>query len=116
MKVVCRIVICGALAASLSAQAAPAETEKQRKDDLVTLYMMSLAADRCGFPMTAQQADTVDRTAKSLAQSLRLSETQADAVYSDADVALEKQGPRACDRNGNFAKLYKETLQKLTGR
>ncbi len=115
MKLVCRIVICAVLAMSASAIAAPAETDKQRKDNLVTLYLLSLAADRCGFPMTAQQADTVDRTAKSLAESLKLSERQADAVYSDADVAFEKQGTRACDRNGSFAKTYKETLQKLTG-
>jgi hypothetical protein len=36
-------------------------------------------------------------------------------LYSDADVAFEKEGPKACDRNGSFAKMYKEMLQKLTG-
>jgi hypothetical protein len=114
MKFVCGIVACVVLAAS-NAGAAPAETDKERKDNLLTLYMISLAADRCGFPMTSRQADTVDRTVKSLAADLKLTERQTDAVYSDADVALEKQGPKACDRDGNFAKLYKETLQKLTG-
>jgi hypothetical protein len=76
---------------------------------------MSVAADRCGFPMTARQADSVDRAVKTLADRLRLREDQIDALYSDADVAFEKQGPKACDRTGSFAKLYKETLQKLTG-
>ncbi len=115
MKMVRCIVVCAVLAASAGAGAAPADSDKEGKDNLLTLYLMSLAADRCGFPMTTKQADAVDRTTKSLAQHLGLSERQADAVYSDADVAFEKQGPKACDRNGNFAKLYQETLQKLTG-
>jgi hypothetical protein len=113
MKFVRGVVVCAVLAAS-NAGAAPAVTDKERQE-LLTLYMISLAADRCGFPMSARQADTVDRVTKSLAAGLKLSERQADAVYSDADIALEKQGPKACDRDGNFAKLYKETLQKLTG-
>jgi hypothetical protein len=115
MKFIHRIVVGAALAAVSSAVAAPAETDKERKDNLVTLYLLSVAADRCGFPMTAKQAATVDRTAKSLAESLRLREDQTDAFYSDADVAFENQGSKACDRNGPFAKLYNETLQKLTG-
>jgi hypothetical protein len=98
-----------------SALAAPPGGGRERKDDLVTLYMISLAADRCGFPMTSQQADSIDRTAKALSANLKLNERQNDAAYSEADAALEKEGPKACERGGSFAKLYKETLQKLTG-
>jgi hypothetical protein len=116
MKFICRIVLWTALAGASSAGAVPAEADKPGKENLVTLYLLSLAADRCGFAMTLQQADTVDRTAKSLAEHLKLSAKQVDAVYSDADIAFEKQGPQACDRNGKFAKLYNDTLKKLTGR
>jgi hypothetical protein len=113
MKFVRCIVLCAALAVSNARAAAP-EADKEHKD-LLTLYMISLAADRCGFPMTARQSDTVDRAIKSLASQLKLTERQNDGVFSEADIALEKQGPKACDRDGSFAKLYKETLQKLTG-
>jgi hypothetical protein len=115
MKVVHCIALCAALAAASGALAAPGETEKERKDNLVALYLLSVAADRCGFPMTARQADAVDRVAKSLTESLKLGTRQANALYSEADIAFEKQGPTVCDRSGSFAKMFKETLQKLTG-
>jgi len=113
-----KLVRCLAMFAGLvlsGAVAAPAVTDKQGKEELVNLYLISFAADRCGFPMTTRQADAVDRESKALAKRMNLSEDQADLLYSDADVAFEKQGPKACDRNGSFAKMYKETLQKLTG-
>jgi len=115
MKLVRCIAIGAAVMVLSSAAAAPAATDKQGKEELVTLYLVSFAADRCGFPMTARQADAVDREAKALAKRMNLSEDQTDMLYSDADVAFEKQGPKACDRNGSFAKTYKEILQKLTG-
>jgi hypothetical protein len=113
MKFVRSILLCAAFAGVSSMVAARAETDKERKEDLVTLYLMSVAAERCGFPMTAKQAATVERTEKLLAERLRLREDQTDEIYSDADVAFEKEGPKACDRNGGFAKVYNETLQKL---
>ena len=115
MKVVRYIALCAALAAASGALAAASETDKERKDNLLTLYLLSVAADRCGFPMTARQADAVDRVTKSLAESLKLGTRQVTALYSEADIAFEKQGPTACDRSGSFAKMFKETLQKLTG-
>ncbi|MEA2992621.1 MAG: hypothetical protein QOD40_1541 [Alphaproteobacteria bacterium] len=115
MRFVRSILVCAAFANVSSMTAARAETDKERKEDLVTLYLMSVAAERCGFPMTAKQAAMVDRAEKLLAERLRLREDQTDEVYSDADVAFEKEGPKVCDRNGGFAKLYNETLQKLVG-
>lgn len=98
-----------------SAPVARAQSDKERKDSLFTLYLLSVAADRCGFAMTARQAETLDRNAKSLAESLKLSARQNDAVYSEADVAFENQGPKACDRNSDFAKSYRDILKKMTG-
>jgi hypothetical protein len=65
--------------------------------------------------MTARQADTIDRVTKALAEKLKLRTRETDALYSEADVKFEQQGPKACDRSGSFAKGFKETLRKLTG-
>ncbi|MEA2991298.1 MAG: hypothetical protein QOD40_218, partial [Alphaproteobacteria bacterium] len=54
MRFVRSILVCAALASLLGMAAARAETDKERKEDLVTLYLMSVAAERCGFPMTAK--------------------------------------------------------------
>jgi hypothetical protein len=115
MKVVHCVAFCVALAATSVAVASPTESSKASKDELLTLYLLSVAADRCGFPITAKQADMIDRETKALAERLKLRARETTALYSEADVKFEQQGPKACDRNGNFAKGFKETLRKLTG-
>jgi hypothetical protein len=108
------ITIAAVGAASAAAAAAPAEN-KAGKDELLTLYLLSVAADRCGFAMTSKQSDRIDNEAKALVEKLKLPARENDSVYSEADIAFERQGPAACDRNGDFAKGFVQTLQKLTG-
>lgn len=113
MKFVRNIVVVAAVAVTSAAAASPAENKP--KDELLTLYLLSVAADRCGFPMTTRQADLIDRETRALAEKMKLRRRENDAVYSQADVAFERQGPTACDRNGKFAKGFRRTLQRLTG-
>jgi hypothetical protein len=114
MKLVRSLVVVAAVAGSSAAAASPAEG-KAGKDDLLTLYLLSVAADRCGFPMSGKQADMIDREAKALVEKLKLGARENNAIYSKADVAFERQGPAACDRNGGFAQRFRQTLQRLTG-
>ena len=114
MRFVCGLVLVAAML-GVSTAAIPAEPNKGDKEELLTLYLLSVAADRCGFPMTGRQADIIDSEAKALAEKLKLGSRENDAVYSEADATFERQGPAACDRNGNFAKGFQRTLQKLTG-
>ena len=46
---------------------------------------------------------------------LKLGARENNATYSRANVALERHGPAAFDRNGAFAKAFPQTLQRLTG-
>lgn len=85
------------------------------KDDLLTLYLLSISADRCGFAMTAKQADLIERESRDMAERLKLKARETDAIFSEADMQFEKQGPKVCDRDGRFAKGFRETLQRLTG-
>lgn len=85
------------------------------KDDLLTLYLISISADRCGFAMTAKQTDIIERETRELAEKLKLQAWETDALYSEADVKFEKQGAKACDRNSPFAKGFSETLKRFTG-
>jgi hypothetical protein len=97
-----------------AAGASPADS-KPGRDDLVTLYLLSVAADRCGFPLTARQADALDRETRALAEKLKLRPRENDALYSEADVTFERQGRAACDRSGQFAKGFRQTLQRMIG-
>jgi hypothetical protein len=114
MKLVCNLVLVAAMAAGSAAAASPAEN-KGAKDELLTLYLLSVAADRCGFPMTGKQADAIDREAKTLVEKLKLAPRDNDAIYSEADVTFERQGHAACDRDSDFAKGFRQTLQRVTG-
>lgn len=111
MKRVLSLVIAMSVAAASGAAAGP---EKSDKDELLTLYLLSIAADRCGFAMSAKQADAIERGAQALMEKMKLGPRENDAVYSEADMAFEKQGASACNRNGNFAKGFQRTLQKVT--
>jgi hypothetical protein len=114
MRLVWSFFLAAALANASVASAAPEES-KPGKEDLVTLYLLNVAADRCGFPVTNTQADRIDEEAQVLVEKLKLGPKDNDALYSEADIAFEKQGPKACDRNGPFARGFRQTLQKLTG-
>jgi hypothetical protein len=114
MRLVWSLFLAAALASVSAAKAAPEES-KPGKEELVRLYLLSVAADRCGFPLTNKQADRIDQEAQALVEKLKLKPRENDALYSEADVAFEKQGSKACDRNGAFAKGFRQTLQKLTG-
>ena len=114
MKIVPSLLVIAILAASSATVASPAEN-KTGKDELLTLYLLSVAADRCGFPMSAKQADVIDREVKALVEKLKLRARENNAIYSKADVAFERQGPGACDRNGAFAHRFRQMLQSLTG-
>jgi hypothetical protein len=113
MKLVARLLVVAMVAAAWPTAAAP-EDKKGDKEELLTLYLLSIAADRCAFPMTAKQADAIDQGAKTLVDKLKLGARENDAVYSEADVTFERQGRSACDRNGNFAKGFRRTLQRVT--
>lgn len=111
MKRVLSLVIAASIAAATGASAGP---EKSDKDELLTLYLLTVAADRCAFAMSAKQADAIDREAKILVEKMKLGARENDAIYSEADVAFEKQGPSACDRNGKFAKGFQLNLKRVT--
>ena len=113
MKLVRDLVCVAVIAAASAATAAP--REKSDKDGLLTLYLLSVAADRCGFPMTGRQADAIDREAKALVEKMKIGARENDEIYSEADMAFERQGSKACDRNGDFAKGFRQTLQRVTG-
>lgn len=110
-----RCLMAGAAVIAVSATAASPTENQVGKDELVTLYLLSVAADRCGFPISAKQADAIERETKALVEKMKLRPRETDALYSEADVKFEQQGSKACDRNSGFAKGFRQTLQRLTG-
>jgi hypothetical protein len=93
-----------------------AEVDKKHRDELMNLYLISVGADRCGFAMSAREADAVEKNTNDLVKTMRLGEKEADEVYSEADLAFQKKMPKACERDGDFARFYRDTLHKVSTR
>jgi len=83
---------------------------------LRSYYAVSVLADRCGFPVTTREGHLLDRVVSSLEGQLKLTDQQADALYSDVDQTLySKGGSKLCLSDGDQARSFRATLDKLNG-
>jgi hypothetical protein len=81
---------------------------------LRTYYSVSVLADRCSFPVTTREGHLLDRIVGALERQLKLSDQQADALYSDVDMTLySKGGSKLCLPEGDQARTFRATLDKL---
>lgn len=93
---------------------APAKAQpEQDRRALMTLYFASIAADRCDFPLTEEEADRLVRTASDLQKKLKLSDEAADVLYEEVETRFEKTLPDACKPESEGAKSYAEVLERL---
>lgn len=93
----------------LSASAQP----EQERRELMTLYFASIAADRCDFPLTEEEADKLVRSASELQKKLKLSDEAADALYEEVETRFEKTLPDACKPESDGAKSYAQVLERI---
>ncbi len=84
------------------------------RTQLRTYYSVSVLADRCSFPVTTREGHLLDRVVGALERQLKLSDQQADALYSDVDMTLySKGGSKLCLPEGDQARMFRATLDKL---
>lgn len=91
---------------------ASAQPEQDRRE-LMTLYFASIAADRCDFPLTEEEADKLVRGASDLQKKLKLSDTAADVLYEEVETRFEKTLPDACKPESEGAKSYAQVLERI---
>ncbi|MGE0340908.1 MAG: hypothetical protein AB7O79_13655 [Xanthobacteraceae bacterium] len=97
------------LVSGLSASAQP----EQDRRELMTLYFASIAADRCDFPLTEEEADKLVRGASDLQKKLKLSDQAADVLYEEVEMRFEKTLPDACKPESEGAKSYAQVLERI---
>jgi hypothetical protein len=91
---------------------ASAQPEQDRRE-LMTLYFASIAADRCDFPLTEDEADKLVRGASDLQKKLKLSDEAADVLYEEIETRFEKTLPDACKPDSEGAKSYAQVLERI---
>jgi len=97
-------------------KAAPAGPEAKLRGELVQLYLASIAADRCEFPITETDADALIQAALGLQKRLKLTDEAADAFYEEVETAFEGKLPDACKKDGEIAKSFTEVMARISKR
>lgn len=97
------------LAAGVALKAQP----EQDRRELMTLYFASIAADRCDFPLSEEEADKLVRAASDLQKKLKLSDEAADVLYEEVETRFEKTLPDACKPESEGAKSYAQVLERI---
>lgn len=106
------LIVAAALFLSAGAQNALAQDGGDRAR-LVQLYLASIAADRCEFPLSEADADTLVQRATGLQKKLNLTEEAADGLYEEVETAFEKKLPDACKKDGEIAKSYEAVIESI---
>jgi hypothetical protein len=101
---------------SAAPKQSPASPEGKMRGELVQLYLASIAADRCEFPITEPDADALIQAALGLQKKLKLNDEAADALYEEVETAFESKLPDACKKDGEIAKSFAEVMARITKR
>ncbi len=107
-----RLAAIAVLLSALCASGSQAQPEQDRRE-LMTLYFASMAADRCDFALTEEEADKLVRGANELQKKLKLTDEAADILYEEVETRFEKTLPDACKPEGEAAKTYAEVLARI---
>ncbi len=102
----------GSLALIAAFGAANAQSDQDRRE-LMTLYFASIAADRCDFRLTEEEADKLIRAATDLQKKLGLKDEAADVLFEEVETRFEKTLPDACKKDGEAAKTYEQVLEQI---
>lgn len=94
----------------------PVSPDGKLRGELVQLYLASIAADRCEFPITETDADALIQAALGLQKKLKLSDEAADAFYEEVEMAFEGKLPDACKKDGDIAKSFAEVMARIVKR
>lgn len=108
MKRLRAIAACASLLLALPVMAQDAE-----RAELMQLYLASVVADRCEFPLSELEADAIQRASIALQKKLKLSDQAADDLFTEVELGFEKKLPDACKKDGEFAKGYEQVLERL---
>ena len=97
-----------------SATSASAQSESANRDSLIAIYMVTISQEMCKFEMSDDQAAAIGKASDKLEETLGLAEEDAQKLYDQIEASLAKQKATGlCDKNGEWAKTYGQTIAKL---
>lgn len=98
----------------LCASAGAQQNDQERRETLISLYMVTVAQDLCGFAVSDAQAEALTKKSDDLEDKLGMSEDEADKIYSQIEDQMKKQKDAGlCKPDGEGAKQFNKTLETL---
>ena len=90
------------------------QNDAERRETLLTLYMVTVAQDLCSFTLTDAQSEALTKKSDDLEDKLSLGEEEADKIYGQIEDQMKKQKDAGlCDPAGEGAKQFKKTVEAL---
>ena len=97
-----------------SCAAARAQTESASRDSLLAIYKVTISQELCKFELSDDAAEAIGKASDKLEEALGLTEEAAQKLYDQIEASLEQQKATGlCDKNGEWAKIYKQTIASL---
>jgi hypothetical protein len=94
--------------------AASAQSQSELKDRLVTVYMITVSPELCGFPLSESQAAAIGKLSDDLEDQLNIAEEDAQKLYDQIETQMTQQKASGlCDPKGSWAKKYKDSVAAL---
>jgi hypothetical protein len=94
--------------------AASAQSQSELKDRLVTVYMITVSPELCGFPLSESQAAAIGKLSDDLEDQLNIAEEDAQKLYDQIETQMTQQKVSGlCDPKGSWAKKYKDSVAAL---
>jgi hypothetical protein len=101
-------------AVSLALSPAAAQSQSELKDRLITIYMITVSPDLCGFPLSESQAAAIGKMSDDLEDQLNIAEEDAQKLYDQIENQMVQQKASGlCDPKGNWAKKFRESVATL---
>jgi hypothetical protein len=94
---------------------ASVEAQSELRDRLVTIYMVTVSPELCGFALSESQAAAIGKMSDDLEDQLNISEEDAQKLYDQIENQMTEQKPSGlCDPKGSWAKKFKESVAAFT--
>jgi hypothetical protein len=92
-----------------------AQSESELRDRLVTIYMVTVSPELCGFALSESQAAAIGKMSDDLEDQLNISEEDAQKLYDQIENQMtEQKASGLCDPKGSWAKKFKESVAAFT--
>jgi hypothetical protein len=88
-----------------------AQSQSELRDRLVTIYMITVSPELCGFPLSESQAAAIGKLSDDLEDQLNIAEEDAQKLYDQIeDQMTQQKASGLCDPKGSWAKKFKESV------